>query len=594
MSKIKRRPTSALREVVQGQPSHIKGISEDFLDTYNPIVNQTFGHIEIENGTVLSSLHFIDCTFESIKINKIELAKNFILERCEVKMQVNLTDGHFEGLLKFKDCDLNGTLVISQLQISGETSIINSNFNNNTYIEGKLKSIFKIENSNFAGKFEISNSIMYGGMTFEYGSFHKRISLSSLYVFKYLRISGGKYTDILEISGGNYSEIQIIKGHFHAIFISNIHARSLIFGKIELNNRLCVENINIPKTDSRGTELTEQREDGVKEVEESEALIFEAVEVAISIVEVIAHFRGEAIEKTQKEEIFEDNKCSILLKTFRVDGTLQLININTDIRKVHLYIINSTLQKAEFIGCKFQDAKLLVKNSIISEIVYVNSKFPKKILTDYDKSESDQLVDTYSQLRTASTRQNDREMSLYFQRMTNESIYKTKRYYKITNTPQVPMGIIDFVFSHKLLGYISPKKYFFYYSQPHHNDPLGWFQLLLNKYTNDFGQSYAKAVIAFLLCTTILFIGYAIAIDPLLELSTNPLSWESGVRYFFKEHASNYFYFINPLRKAGFLCDTIDCSKPHWLTGFWDYLSRIIIFYLTYQFIAAFRKYGKV
>lgn len=113
------------------------------------------------------------------------------------------------------------------------------------------------------------------------------------------------------------------------------------------------------------------------------------------------------------------------------------------------------------------------------------------------------------------------------------------------------------------------------------NNRLERFNLWLNKWSNDHGNSYGRALIF------ILFVGLAIFYSSLLSTKLYSFTiyyedWE------FKEGLRLFIEFLNPLHKSDYIG-----KNENLLTRFYliDFLGKIIIGYGLYQFVQAFRKY---
>ncbi|HMS70180.1 MAG TPA: hypothetical protein PKD18_18670 [Saprospiraceae bacterium] len=111
--------------------------------------------------------------------------------------------------------------------------------------------------------------------------------------------------------------------------------------------------------------------------------------------------------------------------------------------------------------------------------------------------------------------------------------------------------------------------------------------LFLNKTTSNFGTNWIRASLITLIATAISFYIYCICLG--YTIGSN---WET-----FAELISYSPSYLNPFRdEDSGLSQMILEQKGLELTPsarFWDYISRIIIAYLIYQTVAAFRKLGK-
>lgn len=114
------------------------------------------------------------------------------------------------------------------------------------------------------------------------------------------------------------------------------------------------------------------------------------------------------------------------------------------------------------------------------------------------------------------------------------------------------------------------------------------FQLSLNKYSNNFGQSWQWAVCWIIGLGIFIYIFYCRSLGFTLG-SGKPNEIET-----FKTLFSYFFEFINPIRKGEFI--KLDGDNYYPISNsarVIDFIWRIVITYLGYQLIQAFRKYSK-
>lgn len=116
------------------------------------------------------------------------------------------------------------------------------------------------------------------------------------------------------------------------------------------------------------------------------------------------------------------------------------------------------------------------------------------------------------------------------------------------------------------------------------------FNLGLNKITNDHGLRWDYALGCITIVAAIFYTLYCSALGFSLEFSSN--GWS-----LFWSNSSYILEFINPVRKSDFLPKALlGISDPKLIPKsaiIVDGISRILMTYLLYQFIAAFRRFGK-
>lgn len=114
------------------------------------------------------------------------------------------------------------------------------------------------------------------------------------------------------------------------------------------------------------------------------------------------------------------------------------------------------------------------------------------------------------------------------------------------------------------------------------------FQLSLNKFSNNFGQSWHWAVGWIAVVGLLFYMLYC------LSLGFRPGNSSAEDIQRFWKLTSYFFDFINPIRKGEFIkLDGVDYYPISNSARVIDFLWRIVITYLGYQLIQAFRKYSK-
>lgn len=123
-----------------------------------------------------------------------------------------------------------------------------------------------------------------------------------------------------------------------------------------------------------------------------------------------------------------------------------------------------------------------------------------------------------------------------------------------------------------------------------------WLIFWSNKYSNDFGQNWIKAVIGLLIMSFLCYLPIAILTSPKLDQSQLMSSCSdlmvnvSAVLNF--NQLKQWFVLLNPAHRIG---DLFDSSQQNISTLIYmiDFLSRIIVAYFVFQLVSAFRKYNK-
>lgn len=247
------------------------------------------------------------------------------------------------------------------------------------------------------------------------------------------------------------------------------------------------------------------------------------------------------------------NFGNIFLSDFTANVSWIIYNENTNIFtekdkiiKPYISIVNSDLGKTTFINCNLSKFDLIFKSSKITEIFVAGTIMPNEIVSEIKLQK--QLG--YSQIKKIYDNRGDKvEANRYFA-LEMEAYWNTLHWFK----------------------------YFW-----------EWSNLGLNRISTFYGQSWQRGLASTLIVSVLLFFVYCLC------LGIYPSFIGDGVLMNFGKVSSYYLEFINPIHKADYIAEQLlgkDVevnNSARWVEG----LSRIFIAYFLYQFIQAFRKYGK-
>jgi len=498
--------------------------------------------------------------------NNLNSDYDYVFSRCNFEQGLEIQSSTFQNI-KFEYCsglellirDIEGSYLIlryctfKEISISAKTKYLS--------LDRCESEVLRI----FSGTYDYFSILggVYDSISFEGGSFKSLVRIGVRVKCNVLRfeksifkgdcsISDTKRINSLEINGAKFNKTLAIR----STTLGNIIAFKS--GKIKC---LKIENITSPKIHFRDTIIQEcyihkgcniTEEIGFRKYPE-EAFIEHSQVKKILFV------------KKNKNHI---NLTDLKINTIEMDslnnqGKLRLISLaplETD-GTIYLNVKNSTLGDTEIVGCNWSNGKLTVDNSRIIDLYYTNTLFPKTIASEesVEVKKNEQIRDTYSQLKTVADKQNDRQSSLYFQAKSNEYIYKLK----------------------------SEGMVFWNLCNPNWSE---WFQLWLSKWSNNFGTSYTLAIKRIIIFSPILFILYVVNASDNIVWTTDARNWGSGIGAVW-EYSGDFWGFLNPARKYGYLCPDGGCTSG-W-AKFIDWFSRAFIAYLLYQAVQAFRKYGK-
>jgi|GEM_PF-1072376 len=247
-----------------------------------------------------------------------------------------------------------------------------------------------------------------------------------------------------------------------------------------------------------------------------------------------------------KESIFRVYDVGLEDLTFSNFINYGQINLtNVEISNT-LSFASSDVGKLSFIACNLENASLDFSKSKVIETFIIGSDFPTKFKEG--NSEEDK-VEAYGQIKKTFENRGAQKNALEYYSLEMNAL---------SNTDAV-------------------KKNF-------------WerFNLLLNWASTNHGVSWKRGFIS----TVLISVGlYTLYICSLSAYVFNP--WEAEYRKEFWEVASYYFEFINPAHRADIVSTNLNISPPTSLSRFVEGGSRIIMAYLIYQLIQAFRKHGK-
>jgi hypothetical protein len=258
-------------------------------------------------------------------------------------------------------------------------------------------------------------------------------------------------------------------------------------------------------------------------------------------------------------------------------------------------IENSDLGKMIFMKCNFRNFQMLFESSKINEIFLAGTWMPhsyniNRFITFSNESSINKRL-AFTQLKKVfdnrgdsilATEYHEAELDSHF--YEKNSIQKLKLIY--SQYKKMYEGRGDTVKAIEYQG----KELDVHRTILHKEGGQYWerFQLSLNKYSNNFGQSWQWAIICIIVSGLIFYSFYCLSLGFYLGNSTS----EDKQRFW--TLASYFFEFINPIRKGEFIkLEDSDYVKVTGWARVIDFFWRIVITYLGYQLIQAFRKYSK-
>lgn len=322
----------------------------------------------------------------------------------------------------------------------------------------------------------------------------------------------------------------------------------------------------------------------------SESMVFRGG--SIQYLYLTSEFNGEIL-------ISDVSVCDLNLDYLLNKGIIKLVKVDwpNPINPMLITINSSSLGDFEVIGCDWSNAIFTIDKSKLIDMFYTDTIFSDKIVSAEAQKHRiyQQIGNTCGQLMAVADRINDRSASLKFRAKSKEQLYEMKKLsmWLWSNTerrydPRISRRVIVYVPSFIRFGWYALWR----------KEWWEWFQLWMSKISNEFGTNYVRALVVLVTIGAVLFglyLPFTVASKSLVP-TWEFWEWPSGIFYGLTHHFGDYLGFLNPTRSLGYLCaknaERVSDCDSQWALVI-DWTSRIIIGYLIYQFIQAFRKYGK-
>ncbi len=330
-------------------------------------------------------------------------------------------------------------------------------------------------------------------------------------------------------------------------------------------------------------------------------------------------FQNCTVSKDLSLKFYNIKIKELSLRSFLNYGNSIFLDINKteDDSKGLLEFYNSDLGKTIFMNCNFKDFVVRFSSSKINEIFLAGTDFPpiadENYITLSGTLDYEQKNLCYTQLKRVYESRGDSLNSAKFHE-AELSVWKKeidiseneKLRLKVSEEKKKELHILKLM-EEKLIYGQYKKMYegrgdtvkaieYFGKEMDLHRTILSksggqyWerFQLSLNKFSNNFGQSWHWAVGWIAVVGLLFYMLYC------LSLGFRPGNSSAEDIQRFWKLTSYFFDFINPIRKGEFIkLDGVDYYPISNSARVIDFLWRIVITYLGYQLIQAFRKYSK-
>lgn len=458
--------------------------------------------------------------------------KNIILDELLV-----LYNTEYNHAIVFKECVFEKSIEFGDSTFNYHVSFQNCVFNNDiTFYEPTFNGL------------RISNCIVHNSVSIEGGTFNNDFNIS---------VHGENGDPSVFLHSGYFNKLSISSGlndtQLEQIDIMTIN----VTGKIFINGSEQLDG----KLTGKKSYKTRVKKLYIRNLSENLILYFENIHV---------------------------NKVSIASFTNSVKFKMHNIHLYPIDGEISEFTIqNSNLGNAELSTIDLSKFDVVnIRDSYISDTNFVNTIWHDNI-TSYDQNgsviirEIDNYEeyyfknrDVYRQLKYASNKYGDTVSAFEFLAKEMEAYRK-----------QLFQFDVKFEFQRKFL---LPKNWskIITLNKGWWNNKSERLNLWLSMSSNYYGNNWLKATGLTLLINLILFTFYCSS----RSIYPNPFGLENWRR--FGAVLPYYFEFLNPLHKPDFFSH-IKSGEPNSGALLIDYLSRIVIAYLVYQLITAFRKFGR-
>jgi hypothetical protein len=537
--------------------NEFKSVESDFefLEfTSNSKRPQSIKHIHIYGKSKITSLNFKNIKIGNPSDKNVSTVCYSII-RCEVHQLI-----------------INNTTFYNSVLINNHTDIIY--FNNGPKLN--CLNIFGT-----VGTIDFKNSVKVNEININ-GTI-KSLKISETSFINVCKFEDAEVEKFI-ISGGEIGLISFIKQNFQEkIIISGGEIGEIAIAS-NLNNVLEIRPENRMKIGM------------FNQFAFSQVIIKDDIFKMLTIGEII--FVNFVFPKDSSSSFSGFNICSLDFVDFYNYGNISFSNINNGLPKNgELLITNSDLGKMLFMNCDFSKYKMHFESSKITEIFLAGTTMPfsENINTFKESNELNisnkrfaltQLKKVFDNRGDSfgATKYNEAELENWLLAIPKTDLENRKLIF--SQLKKMYEGRGDTVKAIEFQG----KELDVHRTILSNAGGQYWerFQLSLNKYSNNFGQSWQWAIGWIVVVGLLFYILYCLS----LGFRAGNSSAEDKQRFW--TLASYFFEFINPIRKGEFIKLGGDDYYP--ISG-WarviDFFWRIVITYLGYQLIQAFRKYSK-
>lgn len=507
--------------------------------------------ISIIECKIEQNFHIINCILQrSFHIINSEIQRLFLQQISTINEGVRIESSTIHEWFDCNNLRLQGSLDISKCIIHTKTRFQDTHASYITFIE-----------NTFTKDLWVTGGLLENGVIFNDGEFEDNITLDAVNAKKILSIISGKFKESVSVSyrnttnnlEGSFQEIYIQSANFeNGLYIydsdllnpSRLNSIVIPFNA-QLNGKISIDNLKVKLVKFSGTNFNSN--------------------VALNNIkpQQILFDRFSNYSDIQFADFRADHDCEsefIINRSFL--GKFQLLNASLEsFNKVE--IINSNFSDIATSSVRwFEDSQLVVGHNT-PEITYLQRIklnflmiFTNLQRLDINVVNATKRQEVYRQLKVAMEKHGDRIQSLKFKQLEMKYYGKLLQYTK---------SFWDL-------------------------DRL----ILMSNLTNNHGKNWFKPVLLAIILTVPFYILMMASMSPDLNLS--PASSVHDLEITYSVLCNNldiYMQLFNPARLLIRIIPENSNLIIYPLTHFFDILHRIVLSFLIYQTISAFRKFSK-
>lgn len=520
------------------------------------------GFFERNRFETLYSISFIECKIEkNLQIIKCILQRRLQIVNSQILMLLLQQMNTIEEGVNIESSTIHEWFDCNNLRLKGSLNISKCSINTKTRFQDTHASNISFVKNLFTKDLWVTGGKIKNGVTFNDGEFDDNINLEAVGAEKILTIIGGRFKKSISVSYRNTTNNLV--GSFQEIFIQSANFENglyiqdsdllnpsrlnsiIIPFNAQLNGKISIDNLKVNFIKFSGTNFN----------------------------------ANVSLNNIQPKQILFDrffNYSDIQLTDFRADHDCE-----------SEFIVNSS-----FLG-KF----LLLNTSLASfnKVKIMNSHFSDIATSNVSWFEDNQLETGYLVYKMSYTKRLKLNFLMLFinlQRLDDNVIISTKKQeiYRQLKVAMEKHGnrIQSLKFKQLEMKYYG--KLLQYTKSFWNLDRL----ILISNLTNNHGKHWFKPVLLAIFLTIPFYILMIASMSPDLALApANSVQDIKSTYDILSDNLAIYIQLFNPARLLNRIIPKDSNLDLHTITYFFDILQRIVLSFLIFQTISAFRKYSK-